>query len=134
MRNKEQRLWDAMKRNLPAGLWMQRIENVVGEGMPDVYVGASGKWVELKAPSAVPARASTRLLGSEGLRPSQINWHLKNAACEKSPESFILIRTPDQELLLISGSLAETVNEMPLSLLRDISRARTWAEIERALS
>ena len=43
MRKAEQKVWDAMKRNAPKGIWMQRVENLAGDGMPDVYVeGALG--------------------------------------------------------------------------------------------
>ena len=53
MRLKEQRLWDAMRKAAPKGVWLQRVENIVVDGMPDVYaVETEGGacWVELKAP------------------------------------------------------------------------------------
>jgi len=138
MRKKEQLLWDALKRNAPESLWLQRVENVVSEGMPDVYIGATGAWLELKAPSRIPARDDTPLLGAQnGLRISQINWHLKNASMLTAPQSYILIRTTQKELLLLPGRLAGIVNACSLSALRaaKLNQATTteWDEIVRIL-
>ena len=138
MRKKEQLLWDALKRNAPASLWLQRVENVLGEGMPDVYVGATGAWIELKAPSTIPKHGTTPLLGSsDGLRNSQINWHIKNAALPAAPRTYILIRTVERELLLLPGRLAGIVNACSLSALRaaKLNQATTteWDEIVRIL-
>lgn len=133
MRKREQLLWDAMKRNLSSALWLQRIENLVGDGMPDVYVGRSGCWVELKAPSRIPVRPDTRLLGDEGLRISQVNWLLKFNA-EARGFAYILIRTIDGELLFIESGATKDLNEMSLAELRRISVASSWREIERLLS
>lgn len=133
-RFKEQKLWDAMKRNLPKSFWMQRIENVVGEGIPDVYVAAPrGKyaWVELKAPIA-PKKATTRLLGTEGLRKSQINWHIK--AARKGTRSFILIRDDVNNMFLIPSYLADKINEMTAGELQAVSVADTWREIEKEIT
>lgn len=134
MRKKEQLLWDAMKRNLPESLWMQRIENLVGDGMPDVYIGRTGKWVELKAPSRIPVRRQTPLLGKEGLRLSQVNWFLKHNTMPEAPNAYILIRTVERELLLIPGDAAEEVNQLSLSELRKINAADSWEKIKEALS
>jgi hypothetical protein len=133
MRKKEQLLWDAMKRNAPSYLWLQRMENIAGDGIPDVYVGASGKWVELKAPTTVPKRAATPLLGAEGLRVSQRNWFLKNNSYTNAPRAYILIRTPALELLLIPGSYSGLINEMTLSQLRISSIACGWFDICKEL-
>jgi hypothetical protein len=133
MRKKEQLLWDSMKRNCPSALDLQRVENVVGDGMPDVYVGRSGKWVELKAPGRVPVRPETPLLGkADGLRTSQVNWHMKHSSMN-APESFVLIRTPDGELIMIPGSAAPVINALPLRAARECSVASTWQQIIKAL-
>jgi len=139
MRKKEQLLWDSLKRNMPEELWLQRVENLFGDGMPDVFVGRSGKWVELKAPPRIPARAATPLLGeSFGLRQSQVNWHTKYAG-SLAPESYILIRTPDHELLLIPGCCAPVVNACSLescrelNLLHGATGAEAWARLTQEL-
>ena len=57
---------------------LERVENGVLDGMADVnYVirGVEG-WIEMKA-AEIPKRSSTPILGSEGMRISQINWHLQ---------------------------------------------------------
>ena len=134
MRKKEQLLWDAMKRNLPEALWMQRVENLVGDGMPDVYVGRSGAWVELKAPGRIPVRPQTPLLGKEGLRQSQINWFLKHTTMAQAPEAFILIRTVERHLIMVPGNRASEVNKMSLKELRSVSLCIDWADVARVLS
>jgi hypothetical protein len=132
-RLKEQRLWDAVKRNAPKGWWLQRVENVVAEGMPDVYVtkptGAS-VWVELKAPIR-PKRKTTRLLGTEGLRESQIGWHLK--AHTKNLPAFTLIRDDELVLYLVHCSLAQTVNDLSLLDMQQY-RIDNWEDLWETLS
>jgi hypothetical protein len=134
MRRPEQLLWDAMRRNLPKELRLQRIENLVGVGMPDVYADKSGKWVELKVPRGIPARKTTPLLGRYGLNIDQINWHTVHATGD-APASYILVRVPETlELLLVPGSAASITNDQPLSELRRIAyKAHTWDEIAEEL-
>lgn len=57
----------------------QRIENGVGEGVPDVWIcsreNGRGAWVELKHRSNFPVRVNTPIFaGSSGLRPDQVAW------------------------------------------------------------
>lgn len=133
MRLKEQRLWDAMRKAAPKGVWLQRVENIVVDGMPDVYaVETEGGacWVELKAPVR-PKRATTRLLGDEGLRPSQINWHLKAASMNQ--RTYVLIRDDKLELFLIEGKFATDMNDWPLSVVREASLAGDWPSIFEVL-
>lgn len=139
MRKPEQLLWDAMKRNLPKDLDLQRVENLVGEGMPDVYVGRSGKWVELKAPPRIPARANTPLLGDRwGLRTSQKNWHIKHHSHRGSKDrpSYVLIRiAATGELMLIHGCVAESINQLSYGLLKaGFVIANDWRQIAQELS
>lgn len=135
MRKAEQLLWDSFKRNAPSQLDLQRVENLVGDGMPDVYVGYSGKWVELKAPPTIPVRPGTPLLGTHsGLRQSQINWHLKHCWNGIAPRSYILVRTSDRELILLPGGAADIINGLPLIELRTYRCALgTWPDIMEAL-
>ena len=129
MRLKEQRLWDTMKRNAPTtGVWLDRVENIMVDGMPDVHVGARRwTWVELKAPKR-PKRATTPLMGAkEGLRVSQVGWHMK--AASMGLPSWILIRDDQRQLYLVSGSYAAEVNDMTASQLMEISVADNWTAI-----
>lgn len=129
MRQKEQKLWDTMKRQCPRDIWLERIENLVGDGIPDVRgVSLAGVevWFELKAPTK-PKRSTTRLLGDEGTRPSQIGWHLK--AAHYGMETYVLIRDSEGYLYLIPGIRAADINDMTAHDLDLISGASTWKDI-----
>lgn len=135
MRMKEQRLWDTMRRKKPCGFGkLERVENGVGSGMPDVYCvpahGTDECWVELKAPIA-PKRRQTRVLGGEGLNPAQVNWHLEHAGL--GARSFILIRDNLGRLWLIDGNMAHEANEMDAAALNENAIARDWPTIFKAL-
>ena len=132
MRKTEQRVWDSMKRNMPSRMWMRRIENEVGEGEADVWIGMSGRqvWVELKA-AKLPARATTRVMGDDGLRLSQINWHLKMASL--GLETWVLIRDDNMQLYLLPGALADKMNDMCVADLMVHSEAADWEGIEKCL-
>lgn len=126
MRKAEQKVWDAMKRAAPKSLWMQRVENLAGDGMPDVYV--EGPWVELKA-AKLPKRSTTRLQYSEGVRTSQVNWHLK--AETRGVVSYILIRVEElpREPMLLLGGFAKCVNDFTLTETKAAACAIGWKAI-----
>lgn len=135
MRKAEQRLWDTMKRHAQRRqVVLERVENVVADGMPDVVVLAPGghvMWVELKAPHR-PARPTTRLLGNEGLRPAQVNWHLRAAALEV--RTYVLIRDDAGAVLLVPGWHAAEMNDWPFDKMQFYARAQTWDAIFNALT
>ena len=58
---------------------IDRVENGLVDGMPDVSLCINGKdvWMELKYVEDWPARDTTQVLGRRGLRPEQINWHIR---------------------------------------------------------
>lgn len=128
MRLPEQRLWDAMRKAKPHGFWLQRIENVVMSGMPDVHAAGPRRasWVELKAPKR-PKREATPLMGREGLNPAQINWHLK--AAQMGVRSYVLVRDSEHQLFLLRGDQAAEINGWPLPKLRQFSIAQRWPDI-----
>lgn len=139
-RLKEQRLWDSFKTYAVAEgktfFWLQRVENMVGEGIPDVYCSALNGaecWVELKAPIR-PKRATTRLLGDQGLRFSQINWHLK--AAQFNVRSFVLIRDDHSNLYLLDGRHAKSMNEWSCSQveLYSLTANKSWPSIFEILA
>jgi len=132
-RLKEQRLWDAVRRNAPKSWWLQRVENVVVEGMPDVFIAASfgvGIWLELKAPIR-PKRLSTRLLGNGGLRPSQINWQMK--AATKGLRAFTLIRDDEGVLFNVPCAYVRGINELSTSDMLSIYQIKDWEQLWRNL-
>lgn len=135
MRHQEQRLWDAMKRNAPKGIWLQRIENAVGVGIPDVLTVGRKRgvdvWIELKAPIA-PKKKSTRLMGGDGARPSQISWHLKAAVY--GVESYFLIKADTGGLYLIPGSSARIVNELTEKEMKENTKIKDWTDLWRIIN
>lgn len=137
MRLKEQRLWDRMKRNVShPKLFLNRIENRVGVGDPDVEALAHGVYskVELKAVDKPPARANTPLLGDEGLNLSQRNFLY--AWAERGGRSFVLIgigKGPSAEQYLIPGRLCDSINDMSLAEVQTTALAFTWPRIQQIL-
>ena len=66
-----------MRNNASQSLALERIEDMLGSGFPDVMV--KGEFlvpVELKAVIGYPARATTRVFGDDGLNQAQKNWWL----------------------------------------------------------
>lgn len=125
MRKPEQLVWDAMRCNCPDRVWLQRVENIVGVGMPDVFVqAASGRmsWVELKA-VVIPKREETSLVRDKGLSPEQKNWH------RKSSSSYVLIRDSGRNLYLFSGRDADEINRWTKIECEDRRVASTWQGI-----
>ena len=93
MRKPEQNLWDAFRRNKPRGVWAVRVENLIDDGMPDVWI-APGLWVELKVPTT-----KSKAIDSGALRPSQHNW-LAAAALAGVP-AFVLARSAGAGIVLV---------------------------------
>lgn len=138
MRLKEQRLWDRMKRNVGGSeLWLNRIENRVGVGDPDVEAIAAGglySKVELKAVHKAPPRATTALLGDEGLSTAQKNFLYRWN--KLGGRSFILIgvgtgKTAEQ--YLVHGKHCDIVNNLTLDEIRTLCCGWTWPTIEAHL-
>ena len=102
----ESKFWQVIRTNMPVrGDRLDRIENSVGDGQPDVNgcLSAEDVWIELKAPTE-PKRADTPLLGCGSNHPllqSQINWFARQA--QAGGIAFVLIRT-DKRVLLIDGT------------------------------
>jgi len=133
MRLPEQRLWDSFHSNIVNGVRLQRVENGLSSGMPDVVAIAKPRgivtWVELKVNENPPLRDSSLALGqNKGLRTEQINWHLEWA--NYHGRSLILIgmgRGRTRSLHLIGGRLAAEVNEMSMERMREFSV--TWLKL-----
>lgn len=119
MRLKEQRLWDRMRNNIGAGhgIRLERIENMVGSGFPDVWAICNGvvRPIELKAVERAPARITTRLIPSgEGLNVDQRNWHLDWR--KHGGRSFIVLGLGSGAAAwhyVVSGSHGDQVNDWP---------------------
>lgn len=99
---------------------IDRVENMTGDGMPDVNYCIEGVegWIEFKSPKE-PKRDSTPLFGSNHrVRQSQMNWHLRQR--QAGGVSYILIST-DRRWLLIDGKQADEINDLTTQQLTDIA-------------
>lgn len=113
----EARLWQRMKANLEKyPVHLERIENIVGVGMPDVLSICDGliAWVELKAVVSLPARSTTKILsGTKRLSQDQKNWHMnwhKNGG-----QSYILIGVGSRDFWFFDGRCADFINDWNFS-------------------
>lgn len=129
MRKPEQRLWDRMRTALGPHVRLERVENVVTVGMPDVVSCVEGSvvWVELKAVEALPHRPNTPVLGSKGLSQEQKNWHLDWARW--GGRSYVLVGVFPKLLFFVSGTHADQINAMSHTQLLQHSLATSWQEI-----
>ena len=135
-RKPEQKLWDRMRKATDkAKIRLERIENAVSDGIPDVLAIARGgvvTFVELKQIEAFPMRATTRLLPSgKGLRLSQRNWHLEWNRHEG--RSLIVVGVGLQTIYCVPGVFADEINSMTEARMRTFSVANGWQEVERYL-
>lgn len=132
MRKLEQRLWDRARPRLArAGIFAERVENVVGEGTPDVHTAARvdgrrfAAWLELKAVGDWPARAATPVMGSRTeVRKSQRAWHPRYAAVGGC--SFILLGVGSREVFLIAGLDVRACDNWNQLEVRNWAVAASW--------
>lgn len=111
----EGRLWERLRGHRPKDIWLQRIENGAGNGMPDVLAisrRATHTWWELKY-AVAPARSQTPLITRKKIRQEQINWNLKSSLYQV--RSWVLVGTDKLEMFAIPGSMAEMMLELPYS-------------------
>lgn len=129
MRLPEQRVWDAMRRAAPSWIWLERIENLASDGIPDVRgirqpLGREF-WVELKA-ATLPRRVSSLLLPGDKVRRSQINWHLRQASF--GGRSWVVVRDSERRLYCVPGVIADRLPAMTVTEFEP-HRAASWSEI-----
>lgn len=102
MKKPEQLYWDAIKpvaRRCAPNVWFSRIENSVGDGIPDTVAMRKGEetfWLELKV-NKFPKRKTTIVFDKRKLRQSQINWHIKCASM--GGESYILAKIDNSHFI-----------------------------------
>jgi hypothetical protein len=133
MRKTEQKLWDRMRSNMRARhpeIRMERIENLMGAGMPDLVMLASGHiyFAELKAIEFGPVFATTPALGSaRGLSVAQRNGHLEWN--RDAVTSLIIVGIGSSETYFMSGRRADAVNQMTITQMKTATLARDWFEL-----
>ena len=116
-----------MRKAKPKDIWLERVENLVGVGMPDVMAGGPHfSWVELKH-ACLPVRATTRVLGNDGLSIDQINWHLV-AASFRLPV-YTVVRDDSGGIYMIEAAHAASINDWCAADLRANSIAAAWKEV-----
>jgi len=107
---------------------LERIENVVGVGTPDVNYCIEGVegWIEIKSPLA-PKRKTTAVLKSQhNLSQDQMNWFKKQFNAGGNGFILICMKT---KWMLVDGSWADQINEMTINRLLEISAWRAGAPI-----
>ena len=126
MREKEQKLWDRMRHGLKDLVYLERIENVVNPGRPDVDTLWEGVVlpIELKAIDRWPQRAGTPVLGGKGLNQNQLNWWLTWKHWGGS--GFIVVGV-GLDMFAVPARLSEEVNAMTRERLQQFRSS--WAEL-----
>jgi hypothetical protein len=113
--------YKVLKANLPQGRdRLDRVENVVVNGMPDINYCSEGVecWLEQKSPKE-PVRATTRLFGSNHkVSQDQKNWFMRQMKSEGN--AYFLIVT-DKRWMLIGGEHADIINELTVGELLSLS-------------
>ena len=133
MRLPEQRLWDRMRARLKGrGVRLERIENVVGTGRPDIDALSAGIFtpVELKAIEGWPVRDTTAVLGRKGLSIDQRNWHMDWA--RYGGRSLVVVGV-GQEVFAFIGTFHDQINSMTRAQMSTFASGRNWDDIERLL-
>lgn len=120
----ESRFWSNLQPRLKGDFFIQRVENLVGEGVPDVFLvrRETGRmcWVELKSRLEFPSRESTRVFGEDGLRPSQIAW-IHGRALAGAP-IYVLAKCGGIEFL-VDGVMVREFNDWTKLELEQFSLA-----------
>ena len=124
----ETKLWKLVKKNLPDIHWT-RIENRVGQGIPDCYGIKDGIsiWVELKVIHSKKIKLS----------PHQKSWNFTHSL--KGGRNFIMATTLEDSLLYIfSGSVALSISSianLPLDhWVVDMRRGpHAWQQVQEIL-
>lgn len=99
---------------------IERVENGIGVGAPDINFCIEGKegWLELKSPME-PKKASTPLFGSNHrVSQDQKNWFLRQ---HQAGGFCAFLVVTDKRWMLIPGRHADRMNEMTVLELLDVA-------------
>ena len=113
MSTNESQSYSTLKANVfIPGDRVDRIENLIGSGMPDFNCCCDGRdaWVEIKTPVKTPARRSTPVMSSaHPLSQDQKNWLMMHA--KAGGTGFVYVDAPTRRYL-VRGEDADGLNEM----------------------
>ena len=111
-RQPEQKVYDRFKAQSIGRLCLERIENVVGAGTPDLHCsnGVLEFWLELKQMDSFPARDSTPVLGADTIRASQKAW--MNCWTSRGAIAFVLVKIGPEYYLVNGAKCWELTNEV----------------------
>lgn len=136
----EQNLWNRLRTGVSKHGHWNRVENMVGVGIPDVNyclpAGIEG-WLELKFRKEPPARPTTAAFTNGGLRDDQIIWINRRAQLGGRVHIFAQV---GDVLLLVPGRYATEFNSMTLDYMRMCSvwvwtgRSPEWNSFTDALT
>ena len=108
----EKEFWHWLQPKLAEQFFIQRIENMVGAGVPDVHLchRRTGKevWLELKYAADWPVHDATPVFSKRGLRPEQISWI---SARSRAGMRILIVARVRRELFLVLGHHAAVFNE-----------------------
>jgi len=127
MRKEEQRLWDRMRYSLKDKVYLERMENVVNPGRPDVDAVWRGVVLPIELKVRVggwPERDATPVLGCKGLNQNQLNWWLNWRRWGGS--GFILVGIQG-EIFSVPAASSDRVNSMNSKEL--YAHKTTWMDL-----
>ena len=133
-RKPEQKLWDRMRKALGKQVRLERVENAVGTGRPDVDALVNGLFtpIELKMVEVPPVRPTTPVLGEKaGLRLDQRNWHLDWRRW--GGRSMIIVGV-EARIYAFGGWCADEINGWNIEQFERNALANTWDGVARLLS
>lgn len=114
MSKPEQLFWGRLRPKLiAADIYVERVENLVGSGKPDVDTLWRGAYMpcELKAIPGWPARARTPVLGAKkGLRQSQLNWFLN---WRRHNGRALIVVDVARSVFTFDQDASEIINDLP---------------------
>jgi hypothetical protein len=123
--NSERALWNYIRGGLKSDWYLQRHEDRISAGVPDVsYSGwGTGGWLELKVLKRWPARKMTPV--KIGLTKEQALW-LRQCGKHGNGNCFILLRVGRGDFLLFNWQQALALTEPRLQTDIRQRALRTW--------
>ena len=115
MKITESQLWKRISKECPDDIILQRDENIVGVGQPDVIGIKKGGfvfWLELKT-AAKPVRKTSKVFKSGYVNPSQKLWFLKWTSL--GANAFILLQMSHELYLMPGKPVIRDIDDLTVS-------------------